>query len=164
MAQGIWIGSEYGPNDFLLQLSGPITWLLLLIVIACVDSLINLPQGSRHRKATSARSDAEQKHASTAGGGATQAPIWLQVSSFLLPLALYSHSNPGTVGMVDAGSMSLAAWLPGVAHPPGFPFIIFLGHFSIKAAASAGISLSPAYILNLTSGVGAALTIHLIWR
>ena len=58
----------------------------------------------------------------SAGGGApkpTPANLWVHLNTFLLPLAFFFESTPAFVGPVDAGSMSLAAWLPSTADPPG---------------------------------------------
>ena len=170
-------GPEFGGNQFIEYLYGPLTWVLILILIACIDSIINLPSitgpGSTLKK-LSTSSDLKRKqhssHAATSeaySGWASPhmaAPLWLQVSTFILPLAFYIRSTPESVGMVDAGALSLAAWLPGVAHPPGFPFTILFGHLAIRVAGITGFGLSPAYILNLTSSLGAALTVHLVWR
>ena len=72
---------------------------------------------------------------------------------FLGTLIVYYLTLAPTVTLVDSGELITAAALPGVAHPPGFPLYILIGHL---------FSLIPlkntAWRLNLMSAVFAAGT------
>ena len=60
----------------------------------------------------------------------------------------------------DAGEFQLAAALLGVAHPPGYPLYTLLGHLFIRLIPWG----TPAYRLNLLSGLLAAGTLVLMAR
>jgi hypothetical protein len=47
-----------------------------------------------------------------------------------LALALYLYTLAPTVGLVDSGELVVAAHALGVAHPPGFPLWVLLGHLA----------------------------------
>lgn len=44
-------------------------------------------------------------------------------------LALYISTLAPSVGFVDSGELTVAAWGLGVPHPPGFPLYVLLTHF-----------------------------------
>src|SRR5216110_36281 len=49
---------------------------------------------------------------------------------FVVALLLYTLTLAPTVTLVDSGELILAAWGPGVAHPPGFPLWVMLAHLA----------------------------------
>ena len=114
-------------------------------------------------KAEIARDDAaDDESTATAGGSVAAPPIdcgnlaWL--ASWVLPGVVFYLSAAPDVCLVDAGALTLAAALPGVAHPPGFPLWTMCGWVS---------SLFPGRVIrnvNLLSAVSATLLCHLIWR
>jgi hypothetical protein len=71
---------------------------------------------------------------------------------FVVGLLLYTLTLAPTVTLVDSGELILAAWGPGVAHPPGFPLWVMLAHLA---------SLLPfgnvAMRINFSSALFAAL-------
>jgi len=69
------------------------------------------------------------------------------------PLAVYVYSAAPGVTLVDAGELALACRTLGIAHPPGFPLYVLLGHaFSYLPLAG-----DVARRLNLFSAACAAL-------
>src|SRR5688572_17435419 len=67
-------------------------------------------------------------------------------------LAAYGLTLAPTVTLVDSGELVVAARNLGVAHPPGFPSYVLLGHLASLVPAG-----SVAERLNAFSAVGAAL-------
>src|SRR5947208_7189312 len=71
---------------------------------------------------------------------------------FVVALLLYTLTLAPTVTLVDSGELILAAWGPGVAHPPGFPLWVMFAHLA---------SLVPfgnvAMRINFSSALFAAL-------
>ncbi len=66
--------------------------------------------------------------------------------------AVYAFTAPRTVTLEDDGLFILAALDAGVAHPPGYPLFVFLGHLFSKLPVG-----EPALRLHLMSGLlGAA--------
>jgi hypothetical protein len=47
---------------------------------------------------------------------------------FVIALATYLFTLAPTVGLIDSGELTDAAWSLGNAHPPGFPLFVFLTH------------------------------------
>jgi hypothetical protein len=45
-----------------------------------------------------------------------------------MALAVYIRTLAPTVGLVDSGELTIAAWVLGNAHPPGFPLYLLLTH------------------------------------
>ncbi len=114
-------------------------------------------------RATSARDD-NSKEAGANGtptGGAQLTIDWSRVAhmvSWVLPGVVFYLSTAPDVCLVDAGALTLAAALPGVAHPPGFPLWTMFGWVS---------SLFPGRVIrnvNLLSALSATVLCHLIWR
>src|SRR6186713_3013983 len=66
--------------------------------------------------------------------------------------AAYGLTLAPTVTLVDSGELIVAARNLGVAHPPGFPAYVLLGHLASRVPAG-----SVAERLNAFSAVGAAL-------
>jgi hypothetical protein len=48
---------------------------------------------------------------------------------FVIALAIYLFTLAPTVGLIDSGELTDAAWSLGNAHPPGFPLFVLLTHF-----------------------------------
>ena len=62
---------------------------------------------------------------------------------FVTALVLYCVTLAPTVTLVDSGELMLAAWGPGVAHPPGFPLYLMLAHIaSLLPAGSVALRLN----------------------
>jgi len=77
----------------------------------------------------------------------------LLVLSVLAPLTLYWHTAaPGVTG-TDSGELALACRMLGIAHAPGFPLYVLLGHLFSGLPIAADI----ARRLNLFSAFCAAL-------
>lgn len=81
--------------------------------------------------------------------------------TFTIALAVYVATAASDVLPADAGEFQLVAALLGVAHPPGFPLYTLVGHLFIRLLPWWG---TPAYRLNLMSGVLAAGTLVLVAR
>jgi Protein O-mannosyl-transferase TMEM260-like len=80
--------------------------------------------------------------------------------AFLAALIVYIFTLSPTVTLIDSGELILAAYSPGIAHPPGFPLYVLIGHL---------FSLLPfgivAWRLNFMSAffaAGAAAVIFMI--
>ncbi len=71
---------------------------------------------------------------------------------FVVALSLYIFTLAPTVGPVDSGELTLAAYSFGVAHPPGFPLYTLLAHLATLLPFS-----SIAVRVNLASALFAAL-------
>lgn len=81
-------------------------------------------------------------------------------AAILLPACLYFMSTPQGVYLVDSGSFSLAAFLPGIAHPPGFPAFVHLAHSWLQIP----LELDVAYKLNLFSTFFGSVSVFLVWN
>jgi len=79
---------------------------------------------------------------------------------FLVALLVYVGTAAPDVLPADAGEFQLVAALLGVAHPTGFPLYTMLGHLFIRLLPWG----TPAYRLNLMSGLLAAGTLVLVAR
>ncbi len=79
------------------------------------------------------------------------------IGSALIALAVYLRTLAPSLPTGDSGELIVAAWLLGVAHPPGYPLFSLLGH---------GFTLLPfgsvAYRVNLMSAVFGAATVGVI--
>jgi len=81
------------------------------------------------------------------------------LGAWALPLALYLRTTAPTVYGVDSADLTTAAYLLGIAHPPGAPAYLLLGHvFTWLPIGDVG------YRLNLLSAVAAAVTSFLLYR
>lgn len=90
-----------------------------------------------------------------APGAPPPSPRGLRLAAgFVLVAALcaYGLTLAPTVALVDSGELAAAAWNLGVAHPPGFPTYVLLGHVASRLPAG-----SVAERLNAFSGVAAGL-------
>lgn len=81
-------------------------------------------------------------------------------ATFIAALVVYVATAAPDVLPADAGEFQLAAALLGVAHPPGFPLYTMMGHLFTRLFPWG----TPAYRLNLMSGVVAAGTLVLAAR
>jgi len=101
----------------------------------------------------------------TSGEG-TSLPQWAaplaDVATFAVASVAYLATAAPDILPADAGEFQLAATLLGVAHPPGFPLYTMAGHLFIRILSSLGST--PAYRLNLMSGLVAAGTLVLVMR
>jgi hypothetical protein len=80
--------------------------------------------------------------------------------TFVTTLVVYVATAAPDVLPADAGEFQLAAALLGVAHPPGFPLYTMVGHLFIRLLPWG----TPAYRLNVMSGIIAAGTLVLVAR
>jgi len=96
--------------------------------------------------------------------GETFLPRWSEPladgATFAAALAVYVATAAPDVLPADAGEFQLVATLLGVAHPPGFPLYTLMGHLFIRLLPWG----TPAYRLNLMSGVMAAGALVLVAR
>ncbi len=83
----------------------------------------------------------------------TRVPELTAIAVFIVALAVYLLTLAPTVGPVDSGELILAAALPGIAHPPGFPIYVLIGHVFSHLPFG-----NVAQRLNLMSAVFAALS------
>jgi hypothetical protein len=95
-------------------------------------------------------------------GGATHTP-WAQraaaIAAWALPLALYVRTAAPTVYGVDSADLTTAAYLLGIAHPPGAPAYLLLAHaFTWLPIGDVG------YRVNLLSCAAGALASFFVYR
>ena len=89
-------------------------------------------------------------------------PAAATVLAGTLALALYLATLAPTVGFVDSGELTLAAWELGVPHPPGFPFYILLAH--LAASVPLGSIASRVNFASALFGAGAVAGVfQLAW-
>ena len=80
-------------------------------------------------------------------------------AAWILPLVLYVRTMAPTVYGVDSADLTTAAYLVGIAHPPGAPAYLLLGHvFAWLPLGDVG------YRLNLLSVTAGALTGFFVYR
>ncbi|MEE8389826.1 MAG: DUF2723 domain-containing protein [Anaerolineae bacterium] len=93
-------------------------------------------------------------------------PRWTEAladfMTFVVALLVYVATAAPDVLPADAGEFQLVTALLGVAHPPGYPLYTLVGHLFIRLLAFLGET--PAYRLNLMSGLLAAGTLVLVAR
>jgi hypothetical protein len=99
-----------------------------------------------------------------ARGERSRPPEWAEglvdgVTFVVFSLAYLVTAAPDVLP-ADAGEFQLAAALLGVAHPPGYPLYTLIGHLFIRLIPWG----TPAYRLNLLSGLLAAGTLVLMAR
>jgi hypothetical protein len=99
-----------------------------------------------------------------AHGERSMIPKWAEglvdgVTFVVFSLAYLVTAAPDVLP-ADAGEFQLAAALLGVAHPPGYPLYTLIGHLFIRLIPWG----TPAYRLNLLSGLLAAGTLVLMAR
>lgn len=81
------------------------------------------------------------------------------IAALVLPLALYLRTVAPTVYGVDSADLTTSAFLLGIAHPPGAPAYLLLGHaFTWLPLGDVG------YRVNLLSAVAGALTSFFLYR
>jgi hypothetical protein len=97
-------------------------------------------------------------------GERTSLPSWMEPLAdglaFAVALAAYVVTAAPDVLPADAGEFQMVAALLGVAHPPGFPLYTMMGHLFVRLLPLG----TPAYRLNLMSGLLAAATLVLVAR
>lgn len=76
-----------------------------------------------------------------------------RVLVFVLAFGVYLLTLAPTVTLVDSGELILACHSLGIAHPPGFPLYLLIGHLFTRLPFG-----NVAYRLNLMSALFAALT------
>ena len=76
-----------------------------------------------------------------------------------LSLLVYGLTLAPTVLLADAGEFQFVPWLPGIAHPTGYPLYVLLG-WLFSHLLSAG---EIAWRLNLFSAVTGAITIGIVY-
>src|SRR5262245_50293131 len=80
----------------------------------------------------------------------------------LLSLIVYGLTLTPGLGLVDSGELTLAAWLPGNAHPPGSPFYVVLGYlFTHVPLGSVAVRLNV--MSALWGAVASALVAVAVW-
>jgi hypothetical protein len=72
-----------------------------------------------------------------------------------MALVLYTTTLAPTVLAADAGEFQFVAWLPGIAHPTGYPFYVLLGYFWTHLLPIGEV----AWRMNLLSAACAALAV-----
>ncbi|MBU0493027.1 MAG: DUF2723 domain-containing protein [Chloroflexi bacterium] len=77
----------------------------------------------------------------------------------LAAFVIYLLTLAPTVGLVDSGELTLAAWTPGIAHPPGFPTYTLLAWPFVHLLPLGNV----AWRLNLFSALWAALSALLVF-
>ncbi len=77
----------------------------------------------------------------------------------VLTLALYMATLAPTVLEADAGEFQFVAWLPGIAHPTGYPLYTLLGWLWSHIVPVGEV----AWRMNLLSAVQAALAVGLVY-
>ena len=96
------------------------------------------------------------------GGERPALPRWAEPVAdgavFLVAAVIYVATAAPDVLPADAGEFQLVAALLGVAHPPGFPLYTLVGHLFVRVFPWG----TPAYRLNLLSGLLAAGTLVLV--
>jgi len=97
-------------------------------------------------------------------GERSSLPGWTEALAdgaiFVAALVIYVVTAAPDVLPADSGEFQLVAALLGVAHPPGFPLYTMMGHLFVRLLPGG----TPAYRLNLMSGVLAAGTLVLVAR
>lgn len=92
----------------------------------------------------------------------TRVPELTAAALFIVALLVYLLTLAPTVGPVDSGELILAATLPGIAHPPGFPIYVLIGHVFSHLPVG-----NIAQRLNFMSALFAALSVvglfTLVW-
>lgn len=89
-------------------------------------------------------------------GYATKQVDWLVGMALgLAALALYVFTLAPTVLQADAGEFQFVPWIPGIAHPTGYPLYVMLGWMWTHALPLATV----AWRMNLLSAVLAALAV-----
>jgi hypothetical protein len=67
------------------------------------------------------------------------------VAVFVIAFGVYLRTLTPTVGFVDSGELTLAAWSLGNAHPPGFPLYLMLAHlFTLLPIGSIAVRVNTS--------------------
>src|SRR4029077_8215032 len=92
------------------------------------------------------------REANVARPFSSQAELLCAGTVFLVALVVYNWTLAPTVTLTDSGELNVAAARLGVAHPPGTPLWVMLGHLASLAPVG-----SVAVRINFSSAVFAAL-------
>jgi hypothetical protein len=79
----------------------------------------------------------------------TRLPVLLFILAVGLPFTVYLLTASRTIYGVDSGDFLAAAWVFGVAHPPGFPLYTLL----LSLWSRIPFGLDPIFQMNLTSAI-----------
>ena len=93
--------------------------------------------------------------AMTALNATRPAGRWLSLAALVAALALYATTCSRSALAADAGEFQIVTNVLGIAHPPGYALYTMLGR--LAALLPLG---SPAYRINLLSGVTSALALY----
>jgi hypothetical protein len=91
-------------------------------------------------------------------GQPTRFVAWIAVVVSFICFALYAWATARDVMWGDGLELVAAAITNGVAHPPGYPLWIVLGHLASLVPVGA-----PAFRVNLTAGAYHAATVGLVY-
>ncbi len=90
-----------------------------------------------------------------------QRPTWLvSLGLALAGLLLYLTTLAPTVLEADSGEFQFVAWLPGIAHPTGYPLYVLLGWLWTHLIPFGEV----AWRMNLLSALFAAATVGLLYQ
>lgn len=78
----------------------------------------------------------------------------------LVAFGLYVATLAPGVLAADSGELQVVVPQLGVAHPPGFPLYVMIGHLVVRLLPF----LAPAYAINLFSAVTGAMTIGVVYH
>ncbi|RME97362.1 MAG: DUF2723 domain-containing protein [Chloroflexi bacterium] len=84
---------------------------------------------------------------------------WVGAALALAAFALYVRTLAPGVLPADAGEFQFVPWLPGIAHPTGYPLYILLGWLWTHLLPLGSV----AYRMNLLSAVAAALAVAAVY-
>ncbi len=85
--------------------------------------------------------------------------FWIGAGLAAATFALYAFTLTPGVPPTDSGELALAAWLPGVAHAPGFPLYVLIGWLWTHLVPFGRV----IWRLNLLSAACGALTVGLAY-
>ncbi|HET7088429.1 MAG TPA: DUF2723 domain-containing protein [Anaerolineae bacterium] len=85
-------------------------------------------------------------------------PALFDVALLFAAFLLYTLTLTPSLLPADSGEFQLVAWKLGIAHPPGYPLYIVVGHLFSRFFAS------PAFALNVLSAILASITLVLVSR
>ncbi|KKQ47655.1 MAG: Transmembrane protein [Candidatus Woesebacteria bacterium GW2011_GWC1_38_13] len=86
--------------------------------------------------------------------------ILFVILSFAIPLSLYLATSPQTVtGYADSASLITHAYHLDIAHPPGYPIFVLIGHLFSKIPIG-----TIAFRLSIMSSLFASLTSLLLYK
>jgi hypothetical protein len=94
------------------------------------------------------------------GGGTRSLQRLAAAAAWAVPLALYVRTTAPTVYGVDSADLTTAAYLLGIAHPPGAPAYLLLAHaFAWLPIGDVGYRIN---LLSAVAGAGASFFLYRI--